>query len=221
MTIDPGYAAAAALIGECRLALAAQGRAVTAEERAESIELARLAIDLGKEDPDTLSWSSLTLSSFGREHAVAEAVADRALVLNPSSATGWYAKGYAACFQEQNEVAIAAFKRGLRLSPLDPLRGYFEAGIGVASLHQGRFEDASHWATEALSKLPDYLSPMRTNAAACAHLDRLEEAKEWLGRLLQRQPALTIRTWRAATNSIGGGRDRFEAGLRKAGLPEG
>jgi TolB-like protein/class 3 adenylate cyclase len=221
LTVDPAYAAAAALIGECRLALAAQGQAVTAEERAESIDLARLAIDLGNEDPDTLGWSSLTLSNFAREHAVAEAVADRALVLNPSSATGWYAKGFAACLQERNEVAVAAFKRGLRLSPLDPLRGYFEAGIALASLHQGRFEDASHWATEALSKLPDYLSPMRINAAACAHLDRLEEAREWLGRLLQRQPALTIRTWRAATTSSGSGRDRFEAGLRRAGLPEG
>ena len=97
LTVDPAYAAAAALIGECRLALAAQGQAVTAEERAESIDLARLAIDLGNEDPDTLGWSSLTLSNFAREHAVAEAVADRALVLNPSSATGWYAKGFAAC----------------------------------------------------------------------------------------------------------------------------
>ena len=74
---------------------------------------------------------------------------------------------------------------------------------------------------ETLSELPDFLSPMRIKVAACAHLDRLEEAKEWLGRLLQRQPGLTIRTWRAATISIGSGRDRFEAGLRKAGLPEG
>ncbi len=221
LTIDPGYAAAAALIGECRLALEAQGQAVTAEECAEFIELARLAIDLGKEDPDTLGWSSLTLSIFGREHAVAEAVADRALVLNPSSATGWYAKGCAACFQEQNEVAIGAFKRGLRLSPLDPLRGYFGSGIALASLHQGRFEDATHWATGTLSELPDFLLPMRIMVAACAHLDRLEEAKEWLGRLLQKQPGLTIRTWRAGTISIGSGRDRFEAGLRKAGLPEG
>jgi adenylate cyclase len=131
------------------------------------------------------------------------------------------AKGYITCFQDRNDMAIGAFRRALRLSPLDPLRGYFEAGIALASLHEGHFEDASHWATESLSKLPHFLLPMLVKAAACAHLNRREEAKEWLARLLQKQPGQTIREWRAATNSIGSGRDRFEAGLRMAGLPEG
>ena len=222
LTIDPACAAAAALICECRLTLLAQGWAiVTAEERAESIELARMAIDLGKEDPDTLCWSSLALSIFGREHAIAEAIVDRALVLNPSSANGWNAKGWIASYRNRNDVAIGAFRRAIRLSPRDPLKGYFKAGIAFACLCAGQFGDASHWATETLSELPHYLLAMRIKAAACAHLDHLEEAKEWLARLLQEQPGLTIRSWRAATTSTGSRRDLFEAGLRMAGLPEG
>jgi len=222
LTVDPTYAAAAALICECRLSLLAQGWAVVSpEERAESLDLARLAIDLGKEDPDTLSWASVALSLFGREHVVAEAAVDRALALNPSSAIGWNAKGWIAGYQARNDVAIDAFKRALRLSPLDPLRVYFKSGIALASLHAGDFGEALHWATEASSELPQYLLPMRINAAACAHLNRIDEAREWLARLLQRQPGLTIRTWRAATTSIGSGRDLYEAGLRMAGLSEG
>jgi adenylate cyclase len=201
--------------------LVAQGVSATAEQRAEAIELARLAIDLAKQDTETLCWSSLTLSVFGGEHAVAEAIADRALVLNPSSATGWYVKGCAACSQEKNVAAIGAFKRALRLSPLDPLRGYFEAGIALASLHEGHFGDASYWATETLAKLPRYLMPMRIKAAACAHLGQQEEAQEWVARLLRKQPGHTIRQWRASTNSSGNGRERYETGLRMAGLPEG
>jgi adenylate cyclase len=222
LTVDPTYAAAAALICECRVALMAQGAAVvSAEERAESIALARLAVDLGKEDPDALSWSSLALSIFSGEHAVAEAAVDRALALNRSSATGWNAKGWIACHQNRNDVAINAFKRALRLSPRDPLRVYFKAGTALASLHAGDFGAALRLANEALSELPDYSLPMRIKAAACAHLDRLAEARECLARLLQRQPDLTIRKWRKATTSIGSGRDLYEAGLRKAGLPEG
>jgi adenylate cyclase len=222
LTIDPAYAGAAALICECRVTLAAQGWAVvTTEERAESMELAKLAIDLGKEDPETLCWSSLALSIFGREHAVAEAAVDRALALNPSSATGWMAKGFVACFQDRNDMAIDAFNRALRLSPLDPLKAYFKSGIARASLHAGHFEDASRWATEALSELPHYLPPMHVKVAACGHLSRQEEARAWMVRLLQRQPDLTIRKWIASTNYEGRGRDVFEAGLRRAGLPEG
>jgi adenylate cyclase len=222
LTVDPAYAAAAALIGECRIVLRAHGWAVvTAEELAESIELARLAIDHGKNDPDTLCWSSFTLAIFGREYAIAGAMADRAVALNPSCAIGWEAKGWIACYQNLNDVAIDAFKHALRLSPLDPLRGYFKSGMALASLCSGDFEAALYWASETLSELPSHLTAMRIKAAACAHLNRLEEARESLGRVLRVQPSLTIRTWRAMTAATGTGRDLFEAGLRKAGLPEG
>jgi adenylate cyclase len=222
LKVDPTYAAAAALICECRVTLTAQGwTSVSAEERTECIELAKLAIDLGKEDPETLCWSALALSIFGREHTTAESVVERALTLNPSSAVGWSAKGWIACYQNRNDVAIDAFKHALRLSPLDPLRGYFKAGIAFASVCAGDFAEASTWATGALSELPQYLLPMRIKVAACAQLNRLDEAKEWLTRLLERQPDLTIRNWRAARTSIGSGPDLFEAGLRRAGLPEG
>jgi adenylate cyclase len=222
LSVDPAYAAAAALICECRLTLRAQGWAdVTAEERAECLELARRAVDLGKDDPDTLCWSSFTLSLFAGEHALAEAVADRALVLNPSSATGWYAKANAACLRDQNDVAIGAFMRALRLSPLDPLRGYVKAGLALACLGAGHFSDASRWATESLTELPRYFFAMRVKIAACAHLGRVEEAGECLARLLQMQPGLTIRSWRESTTSTRAARDLIEAGLRMAGLPEG
>ena len=118
-------------------------------------------------------------------------------------------------------MAIDAFRRALRLNPLDPLRAYSKAGIALACFYKGDFEEASHWASGALSELPHHLVATRVKIAACAHLDRLEEACEWLARLLQRQPGLTIRTWRAATTATGSGRDMFEAGLRMAGLPEG
>jgi tetratricopeptide (TPR) repeat protein len=157
---------------------------------------------------------------FAGEHALAEDVADRALLLNPSSATGWFAKANAACLRDQSDVAIGAFMHALRLSPLDPLRGYIKGGLALACLGAGHFGDASRWATESLAELPRYSFAMRVKVAACAHLGRYEEAGEWLVRLLQMVPGLTIRSWRAATTSTGTVLDRFEAGLRKAGLPE-
>jgi hypothetical protein len=57
----------------------------------------------------------------------------------------------------------------------------------------------------------------------CAHLDRLEEAHEWLGRLLEDTPGLTIAGCKArfATGWLAPQiADFYVEGLRKAGLPE-
>ena len=92
------------------------------------MELARRAINLGKDDPDTLCWSSIALAVIGREYAVAEVAANRALALNPSAATGRETKGWIACYQDQNDAAIAPFKRALQLSPLIPSGVFLNQG---------------------------------------------------------------------------------------------
>jgi adenylate cyclase len=222
--LDPAYAAAAALLCECRvLSAALEWPIVSAEELAETMGLAKLAIGLGKDDPDTLCWSSIALLAFGREreHAVVKAAVDHALALNPSAALGWETKGWLACCQDRNDDAIKAFGHALQLSPLDPLRGFSKSGIARARLQAGDFEKALEFASEASSDLPLLPGPVQIKAAACAHLGRLEEAREWLAQVLLRKPGLTISRWRGATTSTGVGRDRIEAGLRMAGLPEG
>jgi hypothetical protein len=62
---------------------------------------------------------------------------------------------------------------------------------------------------------------MRINIAACAHLCRLDEARYWLARLLELQPALTIRAWRTSSVYAPEVLSILEDGLRIAGLPEG
>jgi adenylate cyclase len=219
LTLDPAYAAA--LLCECRvLSATLAGTVLSVEERAESMELAKLAMNLGKDDPDTLCWASIALSTFGREHAIAEAQIDHALALNPSSAIGWETKGWVNCYRDRNDVALAAFNRALELSPLDPLRGFFNSGIARASLHVRKFEEASYCASRAFAELPELLGPMHVMVAACAHMGDHKEARKWLAKVLERQSGLTIRAWRARTIFTGSGRDVAEVGLRMAGLPE-
>lgn len=70
---------------------------------------------------------------------------------------------------------------------------------------------------------PRFTSAIRLRVAACAHLGRAEEAREWLKRLLKQQPGLTVtgltEFWTAismATEIV----DLWVEGFRKAGLPE-
>ena len=221
LEIDPSYAPAAALIGECRVVQRSHGwGAVSGAEIAESVCLARQAIQWGKDDPDVLWMASFSLSLLAGEHARAASVIDRALALNPNSAHAWEAKGWIASYQNQPCPAIEAFERAIRLSPLDPLGGYFSGGLALANLAAGRYEEASDWADRASRELPRYTSAIRTKAVSCAHLGRIDEAREWLGRLLDILPASTIGGWKSVTFLPPEIVAKYVEGLRKAGLPE-
>jgi hypothetical protein len=63
---------------------------------------------------------------------------------------------------------------------------------------------------------------LRIRVVSCAHLGRLPEARQWLARLLEVDPGLTIARVKAlqamvmSTETLAA----YVEGLRKAGLPE-
>ena len=223
LAIDPSYAPAAAMIGFCRTHQRMQRlRHLSDADVAEAVRLARGAIEAGKDDPDALWMAGWTLSAFTGEHATAANVIDRALTLNPNSAYGWMASGNVSLFRGRTEPAIEAYERAIRLSPVDPLGGRaFAAGLAVAHLVTCRYEEAINWADRSLAAQPGYRSALRVKAACCAHLDRLAEARDCLGRLLELEPGLTISRIKASYPYLSSEiLDRYMEGLRRAGLPE-
>jgi TolB-like protein/Tfp pilus assembly protein PilF len=197
LAIDPAYASAAALISECYMVRQAHGGdRVSDDEREESIRWARHAIDLGKEDPEALWMAAISLSFFSAEHGRAATAVERALILNPNSAQAWNACGFIQLCQNKPHAAIEAFERAIRLSPLDPVMGYFQAGLALSNLSMGRYEDALEWADQSLRRLPDYIAALRTKAIACVQLQRIEEARELIEHLLKRRPDITIARWK-------------------------
>jgi tetratricopeptide (TPR) repeat protein len=224
LAIDPSYAPAAAMIGWCRGWQRLQGWGPLSDaEIAEAARLARQAIEAGRDDPDALWMAANTVSFFAGDHAAAAGAIDRALTLNPSSAHAWFASGVLSYRQNRPERAVEAFERGMRLSPLDPLGYLFTAGLAAVHVMAGRYEEAIEWADRSLRELPRYESAIRNRLVACAHLGRIEEARDGLGRLLEITPGLTIARFKAlytithAPELI----DLHVEGLRRAGLPEG
>jgi hypothetical protein len=63
---------------------------------------------------------------------------------------------------------------------------------------------------------------IRYKVATCAYLGQFDEARDWLNRMLELQPGLTIKRWVShAAQSISPQVVAVVAeGLRKAGLPE-
>jgi TolB-like protein len=127
---------------------------------------------------------------------------------------------FLSIYAHDHAVAADAVERALCLSPLDPMRGYFRAGLALANLIAGRYEEALAWAMRSWHELPEYAAAVQTSVIACSLLDRSREAREWLAKSLQLRPGPTIETWKSSVaNYTPAMMEVFEQGLRAAGLP--
>ena len=198
LALDPSYAPAAAMVGWCRTIQRVQGwGALSDEDVADAVRLARQALEAARDDPETMWRAAHPLFILAGEAALAAAVLDRALALNPNAAGAWMVQGWLRALRDGPEAAIEACERALRLSPFDPL-GYLNAcGFAIAHLVARRFEQAIEWADRTLRDQPRVATAIRINVVANAHLGRLDEARAALSRMLAIDPKFTITTMRA------------------------
>jgi adenylate cyclase len=178
-----------------------------------------LALSLDDNDPDTLAWACM-ISAFTVGDSESEIeMADRAVALNPNSHLAWHARGWAYRNSGLPEEAVRSFERAIRMSPIDPLLHRALAGMGMALIELGRFDEAIVAGKRAQHQNPfSFPGTYRCLASAFAHLGRDAEAREVAARLLEVDPAFTISGWIAR-----GGQSNAKLlieGLRKAGLPE-
>ena len=222
LAIDSSYATAAARVAYCYMGLRWFGFRVSDTELAEAGQLAELAIRLGPDDPEALSMGAWGAAYLTRSYGMAESASDRALALNPNSSYAWMARGWVLILCNRAEPAVEAFRRAMRLSPLDPLTHHFACGFAFAYLFMGRFEEAREWADRSFDQNPRFTPALRVKIVACAELGRLEEAGQCLRRVLELQPELTIARLKdhagmSVTPQI---LSLFTDGFRKAGLRE-
>jgi len=223
LAIDPSYAPAAALVGFCRGLQWIQGwGALSADDVAEAVRLARQALEAERDDAETVLQAAYTLFLLAGEAAMAAAALDRALALNPNAAPAWLARAHIHTARNQPEAAIEAIERARRLSPFDPYASFYAANIAFAHLVARRFELAIEWADRTLHDQPRTVAVMRMKVVALAHLGHLDEARAGLSRLLAvDRNWTTIAGFRAYAHFMAPEvLELFVTGLRLAGLPE-
>jgi TolB-like protein len=190
-------------------------------EISEGARLAWQAVQLGKDDAVALARAGHALALLIGDLDGGAAYVDRALVLDPNLARGWYASGWVRNYRGEPEVAIEQLARAMRLSPLDPTLYHIQAGTGFAHMIAGRFDEASSWAEKAFREEQNYHPAALVRAASYALTGRIEEAGRAMDRLRQIDPGLRIcnlkdrHPIRRPADSA-----RLADGLRKAGLPE-
>ena len=95
-------------------------------------------------------------------------------------------------------------------------------GLAYAHFAAGRFEETVAAASLATQSNPRFTVPQILHAAALGSLDRSEDAKPVVQRLLELQPGITVATAILSARYVDPKNiAALETALRRAGLPEG
>jgi TolB-like protein len=219
LEIDPRYGFAATLAAECHLRNVRQGWATDPKsEISEGFRLLRLALSIDGSATLALSMLGRATASFSADFATAIEMVDRAVAINPNSFRAWEERGWTHLTMGLPDEAIRSFERRIRLSPFDPLLFATFAGMSVALIGLGRFDEAVSAARKAVRLNPLFAFTYRCLASALAHLERDAEAREAVAGLLELDPNFRISERVARGDALG--LRSYVDGLRKAGVPE-
>lgn len=178
---DPAFAPALATSAGCRQFLAVSGWVDDPEaNRVKAVELARQSLRADSNDPIVLTEAARVLGYFTEELDSAIRMIERALLLNPSHARGWYWNGWIRLFAGHPEMAFGHFETALRLNPRH--RPYL-TGIGAAHFFSRQYDAAIRALLASLDELPGWPTTYRFLAAAYAQFGELERARQTVEQL--------------------------------------
>jgi TolB-like protein len=219
--LDPEFAlppAYAAWIYEKRFSLRAPP--LGPHDRESCIELARLAMTLGRHDPLVRAICGYLLYRVGDEPSALQAVRQAAKE-NPYNVSILQLAGMSVgVIHGAVDEGYDYCARAYDLSPGAPEAYQFLQAMASMELMRGNAEAAIELGLRVLATFNDWLFTYILLTAAYATLDRMDEARAMLRRLRELNPKLTIKLLEGNLASEHAFADVAMVGLRKAGLPE-
>jgi adenylate cyclase len=220
--LDPDFASAYGMAARCYMQRKGFGWVGDRErEVSETARLARRAADLGRDDALALCTAGFALAIVVGALDEGAGLIDDGLTLNPNLGWAWHFSALAKALLGQPELAIEHAVRAIRYSPQDPQMFAMHATAGFGHFVGGRYREALSSAETAVRQQPNFLTGQCVAAASGALADRLPQAQKAMAQVRQLNPALRISDLR---DFLAFGRqedfDRWEEGLRRAGLPE-
>jgi len=217
---DPDFAVAHAMVSYVSLMRLGDSGALSHEERDEALKSAEHAARLAPDDASVLARVAHVFAYIGHDYTRSASMAERAITLNPNLAAAWYSRGWISVMRVEPERALESFAQMQRLSPLDPLRGGALFGAAFAYWFEAKYSDGCIVATEAMN--------VGTNAHSLVSFilnalpnGRAVDARDAATRLLELHPNFRLAdAHRAFPMQKAEWRNRVEATLREAGIPE-
>ena len=141
------------------------------EDKTSALEHARIALDLGADDPQALSIGAFVYANMTHDYETSLGALDRALEMNGNSALAFGFSAMVGSFTERYERATEHALKALRLSPFDPLNYHPYCALAPSCLFTGRFAEAVSYSTLAIQSNPLFSPPHVFLVASHAHLE--------------------------------------------------
>lgn len=187
-----------------------------------ALECTRRALDSDPRCALALTIDGFVHTNLLKRLDIAEARYSAAIDASPSDPLAWLLKGTLHAFRGEGKTAVEATTHALRLSPLDPLRYFFDSLAATAALSAGDYARAIELAQRSLRANRMHASTLRAMAIAQVQLGQVDAARRTVLELRNIDEGLTVRRYLERSPCSG-----FETGsiwsaaLRIAGVPEG
>jgi AraC-like DNA-binding protein/tetratricopeptide (TPR) repeat protein len=187
------------------------------EEKRRARELAARAAALNSGDAPTEALLAAGYA-LANDLTLAAIHVERALAIDGGSGWAWGRGGLVSLYQGNPHEAIERLRIARALAPGDLMNSYFSAGLGTASLHEGRYLDAIRWLTRARAENPQAVWMNHLLASAYSLAGRKEDARRSLLKWTHMYPAATIADIRSGLPFPAALLDRIAEGLEGAGM---
>jgi adenylate cyclase len=194
---------------------------------ADQAKAASLATDCTKRALDSEPTNSLALTIDGFVHTnllkdteTANRRYTDALYANPNESLAWLLRGAMHAFRGEGASAVDSAAHALRLSPLDPLRYFYDSLSATAANANRDFEQAIALSLRSLRANRMHTSTWRTLIVAYVGLGQMTQAREAALQLMALEPDLTVSGFlqRSASANFWTGVE-WASALEAAGLP--
>lgn len=196
-------------------------RPAEATEGDRALSHARRALDLHGDSALALAMEAFVQCHMKRDLGAARLLLADALALSPSEPWAWLVSATVEGLLGNGDTAWRCAMRASELSPLDPSKHYFDSLAASAAVSAQRYGDAERLAKLSLSKDARHLPTLRALAIAQVELNRIENARATMRKVLEVQPGFTLDTYiREAPRGGEEMRRLWARSLREAGAPE-
>jgi class 3 adenylate cyclase/tetratricopeptide (TPR) repeat protein len=191
-------------------------------EANEALSATHAALDRDPSDALALATEGFVYCHLLKDLETARKRCNEAVNVNPSHALGWLYLGTVNAFKGEGKAAVEATRRAMELSPLDPMRYYFESLGATAELSAHQYGDAEKLARSSLMLHRMHPSTWRALTISLVSQGRMDEAREALAKLRHIEPQLTVERYlaRIPNAELETGREWARC-LAMAGLPSG
>jgi len=219
---DPRFASAYGSLANAYWTRLIYGWGSIDEVLRQGFEAAKLAVELGKDNPVALSSGGFGIAYLGGRPKEGLAHIERALAINPNSLSTLRFAGFVCWMIGKHEESIRYYERAMQLGPLDYLAWESYLGISLPCFFLERFDQAFHWADRALQMNPRFGPTVLVRIAAWAMAGtRPSELRDTVQQLRSARPDISITTILPGLPAVQlADRELFKTALRKAGLPE-